>query len=93
MSKQNRRKISAYAVARLLSTNTNSISGQTNARQRQQPNSLAVVAPTAEEDRAITAAALNDPDALPLTDNQLRQMRPARCKPEQTCRITDDDAE
>lgn len=39
---------------------------------------VTIIAPTAEEDRLITAAALADPDALPLTDAQLRKMRPAR---------------
>ena len=34
--------------------------------------------PTAEEDAAINAAALADPDAQPLTDEQLAAMVPAR---------------
>lgn len=34
--------------------------------------------PSAEEDRAITAAAKGDPDALPLTPNQLQAMVPMR---------------
>ena len=34
--------------------------------------------PTAREDRAITAAAKGDPDALPLTPKQLRMMVPIR---------------
>lgn len=34
--------------------------------------------PTVEEDRAITAAAKNDPDALPLTPRQLKAMVPMR---------------
>ena len=34
--------------------------------------------PTAEEDRAITAAAKSDPDALPLTPKQLTSMVPMR---------------
>jgi len=34
--------------------------------------------PTAEEDKAITAAARSDPDALPLTPRQLRSMVPLR---------------
>ena len=34
--------------------------------------------PTAEEDRAITAAAKSDPDALPLTPKQLTSMLPMR---------------
>jgi len=33
---------------------------------------------TDEEDAAITAAALSDPDCPPLTDAQLARMRPAR---------------
>ena len=32
--------------------------------------------PTVEEDKAITAAALSDPDAQPLTPQQLKSMRP-----------------
>jgi uncharacterized protein (DUF4415 family) len=38
----------------------------------------AVVMPTAAEDEAITAAALRDPDALPLTEAQLQAMVPMR---------------
>jgi uncharacterized protein (DUF4415 family) len=34
--------------------------------------------PTAEEDKAITAAARSDPDAQPLTPNQLKAMVPIR---------------
>ncbi len=37
-----------------------------------------VVLPTTEEDKAITAAARSDPDALPLTPKQLRAMVPMR---------------
>lgn len=37
-----------------------------------------VLMPTAEEDRAITAAAKNDPDAQPLTSKQLKTMVPLR---------------
>jgi len=37
-----------------------------------------VVLPTAKEDRAITAAARRDPDALPLTPKQLKAMVPIR---------------
>lgn len=37
-----------------------------------------VVMPTAEEDKAITAAARSDPDAQPLTPRQLKSMVPAR---------------
>lgn len=44
-------------------------------KQRKRPN---VVMPTAEEDRAITAAAKADPDAPPLTPAQLKAMVPAR---------------
>ncbi|EXI65881.1 MAG: hypothetical protein AW08_02906 [Candidatus Accumulibacter adjunctus] len=36
----------------------------------------AVRMPTAEEDKAITAAALSDPDAQPLTPRQLKAMVP-----------------
>ena len=39
---------------------------------------LSVRMPTAREDRAITAAAKGDPDALPLTPKQLRMMVPIR---------------
>lgn len=35
-----------------------------------------VLMPTVEEDKAITAAALSDPDAQPLTPKQLKSMRP-----------------
>lgn len=35
-----------------------------------------LVRPTPEEDAAITAAAENDPDNPPLTDEEMRQMRP-----------------
>ena len=34
------------------------------------------IVPTAEEDAAITAAALSDPDALPLTDAQWQAAKP-----------------
>ena len=37
-----------------------------------------VALPTTEEDRAITAAAKNDPDAQPLTPRQLKSMVPMR---------------
>jgi uncharacterized protein (DUF4415 family) len=37
-----------------------------------------VVLPTVKEDRAITAAARRDPDALPLTPKQLKAMVPIR---------------
>jgi len=35
-----------------------------------------IILPTQEEDAAITAAAMSDPDAQPLTDKQLKAMRP-----------------
>lgn len=35
-----------------------------------------LVLPTPEEDAAITAAALSDPDALPYTDEEWEQARP-----------------
>jgi uncharacterized protein (DUF4415 family) len=38
----------------------------------------AIAMPTAEEDRAITAAAKADPDAKPLTPTQLKSMVPMR---------------
>jgi uncharacterized protein (DUF4415 family) len=37
-----------------------------------------ILMPTAEEDKAITAAAKNDPDAQPLTSKQLKAMVPIR---------------
>lgn len=37
-----------------------------------------VLMPTAEEDKAITAAARSDPDAQPLTSKQLKAMVPLR---------------
>jgi uncharacterized protein (DUF4415 family) len=37
-----------------------------------------VLMPTAEEDKAITAAARSDPDAQPLTPKQLKAMVPLR---------------
>lgn len=36
------------------------------------------IIPSDEEDAAITAAALSDPDAQPLTDAELAQFRPTR---------------
>ncbi|RXZ38225.1 hypothetical protein D9O50_01365 [Oxalobacteraceae bacterium CAVE-383] len=39
---------------------------------------IGTIRPTMEEDKAITKAALSDPDALPLTDDQLRQLKPMR---------------
>ena len=38
----------------------------------------AIRMPTAEEDKAITAAAKSDPDAQPLTPKQLRAMVPVK---------------
>ena len=38
----------------------------------------AIVMPTPEEDKAITAAAKTDPDAQPLTPKQLKAMVPMR---------------
>ncbi len=35
-----------------------------------------ILMPTAEEDKAITAAARSDPDAQPLTQKQLKSMVP-----------------
>ena len=40
------------------------------------PKRPAVVMPTVEEDKAITAAARSDPDAQPLTPRQLKAMVP-----------------
>lgn len=40
-----------------------------------------VYLPTPEEDAAITAAALSDPDAQPLTDEELKRLRPMRGRP------------
>jgi len=42
------------------------------------PKRLAVAMPTVAEDRVITSAARNDPDALPLTPRQLKAMVPLR---------------
>jgi len=42
------------------------------------PDGRKIRMPTDEEDAAITAAALSDPDCPPLTDAQLARMRPAR---------------
>jgi uncharacterized protein (DUF4415 family) len=39
-----------------------------------------IVWPTDEEDAAITAAALSDPDAQPLTEEELAQFRPWRAR-------------
>ena len=37
-----------------------------------------IIMPTLEEDKVITAAALSDPDAQPLTEDQLKAMVPIR---------------
>jgi len=37
-----------------------------------------IIIPSDEEDAVITAAALADPDAQPLTDEELAQFKPAR---------------
>jgi uncharacterized protein (DUF4415 family) len=39
---------------------------------------FAIIMPTVEEDTAITAAALSDPDAQPLTPSQLEEMIPLK---------------
>lgn len=36
--------------------------------------------PTEEEDAALTAAALSDPDAQPLTDAEFKRLRPMRAR-------------
>ena len=40
------------------------------------PNGRKILLNTPQEDAAITAAAMSDPDAQPLTDAQLKAMRP-----------------
>lgn len=40
-----------------------------------------IILPAPEEDAAITAAALTDPDNLPLTDAELAQFKPLRGRP------------
>lgn len=40
-----------------------------------------IILPTSEEDAAITAAALSDPDAQPFSDAELARLRPARGRP------------
>ena len=40
-----------------------------------------IILPTAEEDAAINAAALSDPDAQPPSDAELARLRPARGRP------------
>ena len=42
------------------------------------PKRPAILMPTVEEDKAITAAARSDPDAQPLTPTQLKAMVPIR---------------
>ena len=39
------------------------------------------ILPTNQEDATITAAALGDPDALPLTDQEFKRLRPVRGRP------------
>ena len=41
-----------------------------------------LIRPTEAEDAQITAAALTDPDNLPLTDEELRQFRKVRGRPQ-----------
>ena len=65
-------------------TDSNVVStGDAKFRRAQPERSIvpALIIPSAAEDRLITAAALSDPDALPMTDAQLRQLRPARPLP------------
>jgi len=40
-----------------------------------------IILPSSEEDAAINAAALSDPDAQPLSDAELAHLRPARGRP------------
>jgi uncharacterized protein (DUF4415 family) len=40
-----------------------------------------IIVPTTMEDAAINAAALNDPDAQPLTASELAKLRPMRGRP------------
>ena len=47
--------------------------------QRQSPKKILL--PTPSEDAAITRAALADPDAQPMTNEQLASMKPARGRP------------
>lgn len=49
-----------------------------NARSHAIPMKRKIHIPTDAEDAAITRAAQSDPDAPPLTDEQLARMRPAR---------------
>ena len=46
-----------------------------------------IIYPTPEEDAAITAAAVSDPDALPMTDEQLAQLRPLRGRPRGSSKV------
>ena len=39
-----------------------------------------LIPPTEQEDKSITKAALSDSDNLPLTDNELLTMRPAKAR-------------
>jgi uncharacterized protein (DUF4415 family) len=39
-----------------------------------------IILPTPEEDAAITEAALSDPDAQPMTDEQLLNLKPLRLR-------------
>jgi uncharacterized protein (DUF4415 family) len=43
-----------------------------------------IILPSSEEDAAINAAALNDPDAQPLSDAELARLRPALGRPPAT---------
>ena len=45
-----------------------------------------IIVPTSEEDAVITAAALSDPDAHPLSDAELAHLRPARGRPKAAIR-------
>jgi len=44
-------------------------------------NKRKIVLPTAEEDKAITAAAMSDPDAQPMTAEQLANIKHGRGRP------------
>ncbi|MBU6292248.1 MAG: BrnA antitoxin family protein [Burkholderiales bacterium] len=43
-------------------------------------NGLTLIVPDAAEDENITRAALSDPDAQPLTDAQIKYLRPTRLR-------------
>ena len=45
-----------------------------------------IILPSSEEDAAINAAALSDPDAQPLSEAELARLRPARGRPPATIR-------